>query len=121
MLSALIKWLTGGGVDAISKAYAARHNAQTEQQRIDAEIEINRVETQQANRELGGRVTAWVQLAWAAPFIAYNSKLIVWDKMLGMGATDALSGDLMDLQLRIVTFYFGGSAAVGVVRALRNR
>jgi len=40
--------------------------------------------------------------------------------VIGFGATDALSADLLDLQLRIVPFYFGGAAAIGVVRALRR-
>lgn len=120
MLKAVLNWLSGGGLNALAEAYAARNNATTEQARIAAEVEIARLEERQANRALGGRITAWVQVAWALPFIVYNAKLLIWDKVLSMGATDALSTDLTALQLRIVTFYFGGVAAVSVVRALRK-
>ncbi|MBL3567226.1 hypothetical protein JMM59_19760 [Rhodovulum sulfidophilum] len=73
-------------------------------------------------------VSTWVSMTntggaskgWAAPFILYNAKLLIWDNVLVLDATDALSADLLDLQLRIVTFYFGGAAAIGVVRALRR-
>ena len=119
-LGKILSWVSGSLVGEIADAYKAKHTATTEQARIAAGVNIARLETQQANRALGGRLTAWVQAAWAAPFILYNWKLIVWDKMLGMGATDALSQDLSALQLRIVAFYFGGAAAVGIVRAIRR-
>tara|TARA_Y100000815_G_scaffold237814_1_gene231830 strand:+ start:829 stop:1200 length:372 start_codon:yes stop_codon:yes gene_type:complete len=120
VIRTIIAALTGDIGRSIAAAYQARHDAKTEQDRISADLEIARLEQQQANRALGGRLTAWVQCLWAAPFIAYNAKLVVWDKVLGLGATDPLSVSLMDLQLRIVTFYFGGAAAVKVVRALRS-
>ncbi|MFY0682863.1 MAG: hypothetical protein JXR13_20035, partial [Thalassovita sp.] len=118
MIALLSKLLTGGLIDQLSRAYAARHSAKTEQERIAASVTIAQLEERQANRALGGRLTAIVQAVWAAPFILYNAKLVVWDKVLGLGATDLLSADLMAMQLRIATFYFGGNALVGVVRAV---
>ena len=119
MLTLIAKLLGTGLAKEIARAYRSRQDARTEQERIAAEVTIARLQARQANRALGGRITALVQTAWAAPFIAYNCKLVIWDKMLSLGATDPLSADLMALQLQIVTFYFGGAAAIGVVRALR--
>ena len=108
----------------IARVKTVAENGKTDQARIAARERVSTLEAElvarQANRALGGRMTAWVQFVWAAPFILYNAKLIIWDKMLKLGVTDPLSGDLMDLQLRIVTFYFGGVAAIGVVRAIRG-
>jgi hypothetical protein len=120
VIAFLARLLGRGLAKEIARAYRSRQDAQTEQERIAAEVTIARLEARQANRALGGKVTALVQAAWAAPFIAYNAKLVVWDKMLGFGVTDPLSGDLMALQFQIVTFYFGGAAAIGVARALRS-
>ncbi|RBO54636.1 hypothetical protein DSD19_04470 [Rhodovulum sp. BSW8] len=116
----LVQILGGGLAGQLREAYEARLRAANDADRIAAEIRIAELQERQANRALGGRLTAWVQAAWAAPFILYNAKLLIWDKVLGLDATDALSADLLDLQLRIVTFYFGGAAAIGVVRELRR-
>lgn len=120
MLSTIVSLLTGGVAKSLADAYKARNDATTEQERIAAEVDIARIEERQATRALGGKLTAIVQAAWAAPFIVYNAKLVVWDKVLGLGVTDTLSTSLMDTQITIVAFYFGGAAAIGVVRAMKR-
>lgn len=119
-LGKILSWITGDLSRSLANAYAAKQNATTEQERIKSEVDIAVLNTRQANRALGGRLTAIIQGSWAAPFILYRAKLLVWDKMLGLGVTDPLSPELLALELRIVTFYFGGAAAIGVVRALRR-
>jgi hypothetical protein len=119
-LRAILNVLTGDIGQSIARAYEAKNTAKTEQDRIAAELEIARLQERQANRALGGRLTGVMQALWAAPFIIYDWKLLVWDKVLHAGATDPLSISLIDMQLRIATFYFGGAAAIGVVRALRR-
>lgn len=120
MLGSIISLFGSGLAKELRRAFEARANAQTEQERIEAELRIAHLEARQASRALGGRLTAWVQAIWAAPFILYNAKLLIWDKVLGLGATDPLSQSLMDLQLRIVTFYFGGAVAIGAINAIRR-
>lgn len=75
----LLSLLTGGVAKELRRAFQAKQDAETEQERIAAERDIARLEVRQANRALGGRLTAIVQAAWAAPFIIYNWKLLVWD------------------------------------------
>lgn len=120
MIRAVLSLLSGGLGDQLRRAYEAKLAAANDRERIAADMEIARLEAAQANRALGGRITAVMQAAWAAPFIIYDWKLLVWDKVFGMGATDALSMSLIDMQLRIATFYFGGAAVIGVVRAMRS-
>ncbi|MBT9386545.1 hypothetical protein KM176_21980 [Pseudooceanicola sp. CBS1P-1] len=119
-LGKMLGWLAGGLGPALVRAYEARNAAGSEQERIAAEVEIARLHAQQQNRALGGRLTALMQALWAAPFVIYDWKLLVWDKVLAAGATDGLSVSLLEMQLRIATFYFGGAALVGAVRALRR-
>jgi hypothetical protein len=120
VLSSIVGLFTGGVAQSLADAYKARNDATTEQERIAAEVDIARIEERQATRALGGKLTAIVQAAWAAPFIVYNAKLVIWDKVFGLGATDPLSPSLMDTQITIVAFYFGGAAAIGVVRAIKR-
>lgn len=120
LLSALARLLGDGLGRQIRAAYEAKLAAANDKDRIAADLEIARLEERQANRALGGRITALVQAAWAAPFVVYTFKLVVFDKVLGLGATDPLSPELLALQERIVTLYFGGAAAIGVVKAIRR-
>lgn len=120
MIGRILSLFGSGLARELRMAIETRANAKTESERIQAEVTIAKLEQRQANRALGGRITAFVQALWAAPFIVYAWKLLVWDKVLGMGATDPLSPELMQLQLRIVTFYFGGAVVLGTVNALRR-
>lgn len=120
MLEAIVSLLGRGIAKQIRDAYISKHNAETEAQRIEADVTIARLEAIQASRANGARVTAAVQALWATPFIIYNFKVVVWDKVMGLGATDALSDQLAATQTTVVGFYFGGAAAIGVVRAIRS-
>ncbi len=57
-----------------------------------------------------------VQIAWALPFVIYNGKLILWDKVLELGATDPLSPELYTLQSVIVGFFFLTTTVRGLAR-----
>ena len=98
--------LASGLPDQLRRAYEAKLNAANDADRIAAEIQIARLEARQASHAIGGRWITLVQIAWALPFVIYNGKLILWDKVLGLGATDPLSAELYSLQSVIVGFFF---------------
>jgi len=52
--------------------------------------------------------TRWIRPAFAAPFVIYNLKVIVWDKVLGWGVTDPLSQNMWWIEVTIIGFYFLG-------------
>lgn len=112
MISAILSWLTGGGIKAIGgelrAAYEAKLKAQTDAEKLAAEETIARLEAQQAViiAEQGRWLTAWVRPMIAAPFVIYIWKLVVWDKVLGYGATDDLSPQLWQMMTIIITAYF---------------
>lgn len=58
----------------------------------------------------------WVRIGFALPFVLYIWKLVVWDKLLGLGATDGLSADLW----AILYIVLGGYFVDTVVRRLRG-
>jgi hypothetical protein len=58
---------------------------------------------------------------FAAKFIIYVWKVVVWDKVLGLGTTDALSGDMSQWAMAVVTAYFGGRTLEKVARVFAKK
>jgi len=104
----------------LARAYTARDNAATDADRIKADVTIKQLEARQASLASGGWITATVQALWALPFIIYAWKLVVWDKVLAWGATDALGDTMGSVMVTIVGFYFLSSGAIAVVRAVKR-
>ena len=50
--------------------------------------------------------TRWIRPLFALPFIIYNLKVVVWDKVLGLGTTDVLSDQYWQLQMIVFGAYF---------------
>lgn len=48
----------------------------------------------------------WVRIGFAAPFIIYVWKLLLWDKVLGLGVTDGLSDELSTILYIVLGGYF---------------
>ena len=112
MFATILGWLTGGGIAAIGKqlneAYATRLRAQTDHEKLEADRAIATLQAQQAVliAEQGSWMTRWIRPVIAFPFAAYLWKLVLWDKVLGMGATDDLSPNLWWIMGSIITAYF---------------
>lgn len=109
---AILRFITGGGLagiaDRLADAYEVRQKAQTHREKLQADMAIARLE---ARRDAlvtgqGAWVSKVVQALWAAPFVLYTWKLIVWDKILGWGTTDGLESFETNIAMIIVSFYF---------------
>jgi hypothetical protein len=57
----------------------------------------------------------------ALPVIIYLWKVIVWDKVLGLGTTDAIGGDVGVWAGMIVTTYVGGRSLEKIARTIWRR
>ncbi len=128
MLATLLTLLTGGGgllglADKIADAYKARQIAVSDAERIAAD---ERIKTLEAQRDVlvaeagGGGLQAWIRPLFALPFVIYNAKLIVWDKVLGWGATDPLSDELFQIEMIVIGAYFLSRSAEKVARIVRR-
>ena len=112
MIGLFLKWLGSGGIAAIGgelrAAYEAKLKAQTDAEKLAAEETIARLEAQQSIllAEQGRWLTAWVRPAIAMPFVVYIWKLVIYDKVLGWGATDDLSPNLWNMMTVIIGAYF---------------
>jgi hypothetical protein len=130
MLSWLAQFLTAPIVNGFITAYKARLDAQNSrdakaaelaEQTILAAIEARKSADAVIIAEQGRWHTAIVRPLLAAPVIVYLWKVIVWDKVLGLGSTDALAGDVATWAGMIVTTYVGGRSLEKIARTIWSR
>lgn len=129
MLSTFLAFLGGPIVSALVSAYRERLAAGQNADKIAAELAVQQAQVD-AQREAiqqqtlvaeEGRWGPFVRWGFALPFILFNAKAIVWDRMLHLGMTDPLSPELLALEQIIIAAYFGHSAIVTSVRAYARR
>lgn len=106
------------GIGAIGKelrlAQKQKLDAKNESERIAADQNI---ETLKARRDvlMSEAKSAWnvvFRTALAAPFALFVWKVVVYDKILGLGVTDDLSPDMWNLMMVVYGFYFVYETAV---------
>lgn len=112
----LVKLFGGGIAEQIRGALQDRLNAQNDAARIAADERLAYLQAKLSSQQIGGRWITLIQVGFALPFVLYNAKLIIWDKMLGWGITDPLSPALYDLQTTIISFFFVTSTVRAVIR-----
>ena len=97
---------------AIADAYEAKQRASTDREKIRADERIKRLEARRdaLNAAQGFSLTRWMQTLLALPFAVYIWKIVVWDKVFGLGATDPLSESMGWVMLSVISFYFAVSA-----------
>lgn len=134
MLAAILGWLGNllGGpfAKAAVDAYRARLSAENTSEKIAAELAARELSVEQRERELSTQVLLAEQGRWytalprplfAFAFIVYVWKVVVWDKVFGLGTTDALSGDVAQWAMIVLTAYFGGRSLEKVARILARK
>lgn len=95
-------------------------DAQTEQQRIEAEVQIANLEAQKQIllAEQSNFLTRMVRPLWALPFVIYTWKIVVYDKVMGWGVTDPLDEKMWGLMMLIAGAYFISRSAEKVVNKI---
>jgi hypothetical protein len=111
-------------------AYRAKLAAQNTSEKIAADLAARELSVEQRERELATEVlvaeegrwyTALPRPLFAFAFIIYVWKVAVWDKVLGLGTTDPLSGDVSQWGMIVLTAYFGGRSLEKVARILAKK
>src|SRR5215470_13453415 len=127
MLQWLAQFLTAPIVGGFIEAYKAKLAADNSQDRtaadlaakaIAAEIEARKSADALIIAEQGRWWTAIVRPLLAAPVIIYLWKVIVWDKVLALGSTDPILGDVAAWSGMIVTTYVGGHSLEKIAKTI---
>jgi hypothetical protein len=125
----LLSLIGGPVVNGLISAYKTKLDAANTQDRIaadlaakeiEAEIEARRQATALLIAEQGRWYTAIIRPLLAFPIVIYLWKVIVWDKVLGLGSTDPITGMVADWAGIIVTAYVGGRSIEKVARIFRR-
>lgn len=79
----------GGIAQRLVDAYAAKQNALTDRDRIEADVTIAQLQARQAVliAEQAHWMTRWIRPAIAFPVAVYVWKIVLWDTVLGWGVT----------------------------------
>ena len=106
----------------LARAWEARQRAQTDAEKIAADERIKTLEMRRdvLVAESGSRVNGFLRLLFVLPVALYVGKLFVWDKVLGLGATDPLSPMMEGVLWTVVGFLFLDNTAGKVARIWRR-
>ncbi len=88
---------------------------------IESGIEARKQASAIIIAEQGRWYTAIIRPLLAIPVIIYFWKVIVWDKVLGLGSTDPITGMVEDWTGMILTAYVGGRSIEKVARIFARR
>ena len=123
--------LVGGPViSGLIKTYKAKLDAANTQDHIAADLAAKEIEAEIEARkqasaiiiaEQGRWYTAIIRPLLAFPLIIYLWKVIVWDKVLGLGTTDPITGMIADWTGTILAAYVGGRSIEKVARIFARR
>jgi len=129
MWSWLASLIGGPLINGLISAYKARLDASNTKDHIAADLAAKEIEADIVARkeaaaviiaEQGRWYTAIIRPLLAFPIIIYLWKVIVWDKVLGLGATDALTGMIGDWAGTLLTAYVGGRSIEKVARIFKR-
>lgn len=129
MWMAILSFIGGPVVSALIKAYQAKLAAGNTSEKIAADVATSEIAAQVRDvaeaaevvkAEQGRWYTACIRPLMALPFIVFTWKVIVFDKVLGMGTTPALDPNMWNVFMSVVIAYFGGRSIEKVARIIRR-
>lgn len=113
----IVKQLGGDVIGGYFKTKQAEIAAMNDQDRLAAELaaktllaenDARRIEIELLKAEQGSFITRIIRPLLALPFIIFTFKVVVYDKVLGLGTTDPLDPNMWGVFLTVVAAYFGG-------------
>ncbi len=127
MWMSIISFLGGPVIKALIDAYSAKLKAGN----VDAKIAANLAASEIAAQTAEAHAIMQYRIAeighWYEPdklmgycVALYFAKLLVWDKVLGLGSTDALAGFAAITANLVVSFYFAKRGFENVARIIKR-
>lgn len=114
MWMSIIGFLGGPVVKGLIEGYKAKLAAGNTSQKIAVDLASSAVAAETAQRQSDTAYRIAALGYWYEPdklmgytVAIYFAKLLIWDKVLKLGTTDALTGFAGQTALAIVAFYFG--------------
>jgi len=134
MFTLVLSWLGNllGGpfAKAAVDAYRAKLTAENTSEKIAADPAARELAVEQRRAELAAKLVIAEQGRWytalprplfAFPFVIYVWKVVVWDRVLNLGSTPALTGDVAQWAMIVLTAYFGGRSLEKMARIIARK
>jgi hypothetical protein len=123
----LLSFLGGPVVKGLIQAYQAKLAAGNTDHKIAADLAASEIAAQTAETQAITQYRVAELGHWSEPdklmgycVAAYFAKLLIWDKVLGLGTTDPLAGFAATTANLIVAFYFAKRGFENVARIIRK-
>ena len=128
MIWKLVTSLIGGPIiKGLLDGYRARLDAGNTSERIAADLAGRELAVQEAEIAAQAQLRIAQIGRWHEPehlaayiFVAYLGKVVVWDSMLGLGATPAIKGAAGEWLALIAMFLFGKRTIENVARIIKR-
>jgi hypothetical protein len=129
MIQMVLGLLATPVINGIISGYKAKLDAGNTSERIAADLAAKDIELTKRERELQAQIvvaeqghafTRWVRPMWALPFVIWTWKVVIWDKVLGLGTTDELHGMAGWLLVTIAGAYFIGRSAEKIASTIKR-
>ena len=127
MWMTIISFLGGPVVRALIEAYGAKLKAENVDSKIAADLAASEIAAQTAETKSVMQYRIAEIGHWYEPdklmgycVALYFAKLLVWDKVLGFGTTDALAGFAAITANLVVSFYFAKRGFENVARIIKR-
>jgi hypothetical protein len=106
----------------IKEAYQAKLNAVNDKERIAADERLAILEARKSTilASQSSPVERWVRFGFAIPFVIYNAKLVLWDKVLSLGVTDPLGPELVNIYMIVLSGFFIDATVSKVTRIMKK-
>jgi hypothetical protein len=120
---------TGQALSVARLRHKAKLAAANTQDKLAVDLAVKEIKAEIAARAQASAIIIAEQGRWwtsmirplaALLVVIYIWKVIVYDKVLGLGTTDAISGDVGTWAGVIITTYFGGRTIEKVARIFRR-
>jgi hypothetical protein len=127
LISSLFSFLGGPVAKALVEGYQAKLAAGNTSERIAADLAGKEIGAQQAEMQAVTQLKIAeighpfeVEKLFAYITLIYYAKLIIWDKVLGLGVTDPLTGWVLWAANLIIGFYFTKRGFENVARIIKR-
>lgn len=121
-----IAGLAGKAVEAYSKSKDTtvaldEHDTELVKAHLEASIQEEDINASVLKAEQGSFITRMIRPLGILPFIIYIWKLVVWDKVLGLGVTDPLNAWLYGIAGTMFGSYYIGNEVRKSIITYANR
>lgn len=127
MWQLIMSFIGGPVIKGLLDAYNAHLKATTDDKQIAADLAGKEIAAQTVEiQEQQKLKTAEIGHAWEPEKLAFYivlvffAKCVIWDKVLGLGTTDPLAGDVSVWAGMVMGFYFGKKTVENALRILKR-